>query len=374
MSHYIVDTTLRDGEQSPGVMFNLKQKLEIASMLDKLGIDEVEVGTPAMGIADQNDIRALSQAGFGFKTIAWCRALKKDIDAAALCQTDAVNISFPVSSIQLAALGRSVDWVVEQLPLMVAYAKRSFDSVYIGFQDGTRCDMDTLERLVTLAQDNNVDRIRIADTVGIMTPLATAKLFDQLHENFPLVDFEFHAHNDLGMATANAFVALESGATGVSATINGLGERAGNSALEELLVAKYMKTNSSPYQLHLLQDICAYVEQVSEQALAANKPIVGKQAFTHETGIHVNSLLKNKMSYQAFDESVIGKSHNDIVLGKHSGRHAYAFYFKKKGLDISPDQLNTLYGKAQQFIYNSGKSLCDEQLMSFYNQATCGVY
>ncbi len=368
MKRYLVDTTLRDGEQAPGVMFTSRQKMKIARLLDCLGIDELELGTPAMGRTEQNDIYAIATAGFRFRTTAWCRAMTGDIDAAVLCKTDAVSISFPVSRIQLDALGKSWAWVEEQLPLMVAYAKNRFKHVYVGFQDATRCDMPMLQRLTSLALANGVDRIRIADTVGIMNPLSTAKLFNTLHEAFPKCDFEFHPHNDLGMATANAFVAMECGAQGVSATVNGLGERAGNAALEELIMAQYLNTKTSPYHNAILKDLCTYVEHASKQTLSVAKPIVGKHAFTHETGIHVRSLLKNKMSYQAFDESLVGHLSNTIVIGKHSGRHAYKDYYESKGLELSNEHLNIIYEAVKQWIYREGRNPNEFELLALYHK------
>lgn len=369
MNKYIVDTTLRDGEQAPGVMFTSQQKIEIAFLLDRLGIDEVEVGTPAMGYREQKDIRAIAKSGFNFKTTAWCRALKSDIDAAASCETDAVSISFPVSKVQLDALDKNIKWVEDEMPILVAYAKERFESVYVGFQDATRCDIPTLKHLTRLANSLDVQRVRIADTVGIMTPVTTTKLFDILHASFPETDFEYHAHNDLGMATANAFVALESGASGVSVTVNGLGERAGNVALEELLVAQHLSENESRYELASLKELSHVVEQASKQQLSVAKPIVGEHAFAHETGIHVNSILKNKMSYQAFDESLVGVNSNKILIGKHSGRHAYINYYKAKGMPLNSEQVEAVYKTAQQFIFSMSRNPDEEDMLDLYDRA-----
>lgn len=366
MKKYLLDTTLRDGEQAPGVIFSTQQKIEIAHYLDRLGIDEVEVGTPAMGQAEQNDIRAIVKAGFGFETSAWCRALKSDIDAAAICETDAVSISFPVSSIQLNSLGKSYAWVEEEMPRLVSYAQKKFKRVYIGFQDATRCDVDTLHRIAALAVSLGVDRIRIADTVGIMNPLTTRTLFKSLRAKFRKMDFEFHAHNDLGMATANAFVALESGATGVSATVNGLGERAGNTALEELIMACRLDSKISSYNTSLLKDLSQYVERISRQSLSVSKPIVGENVFTHETGIHVNSLLKNKLSYQAFDESLVGHKSNRIVIGKHSGRHSYINYYASRGLNLHGEHLDQVYNTIKEIISRQGQSPDESQMLEVY--------
>ena len=368
MKKYLVDTTLRDGEQAPGVMFSSKDKMEIARMLDRLGIDEVEVGTPAMGRHEQEDIYAIANAGFSFKTTAWCRALKSDIDAAALCDTDAVSISFPVSGIQLEALGKTTSWIEEQMPLLVAYARTKFPLVYVGFQDATRCDIPMLKHLIAFASNVGVDRIRLADTVGIMNPMSTASLFKVLYHDFPTVDFEFHPHNDLGMGTANAFMALANGATGVSATVNGLGERAGNAALEELIMAMRLDTKASPYNTYILKDLSQYVERASNQKLALSKPIVGAHSFTHETGIHVRSLLKNKMTYQAFDESLVGHRSHRIVIGKHSGRHAFVDYYAACGLTLKGDHLNKVFDGVKAWIHSEGRNPNKAELVELYHQ------
>jgi len=367
MKPYIVDTTLRDGEQAPGVIINSTDKMEIARLLDKLGIEEVEVGTPAMGEFEQEIIKKIATSGFNFSTICWCRALTSDIDMAAKCKTDAVSISFPVSETQLKALNKDWNWVLTELPRIVKYAQSLFARVYIGFQDASRCASNKLEELVRLSVKHNVNRIRIADTVGIMTPVSVMQLFAELTTEFADFDFEFHAHNDLGMATANAFMALKYGASGVSGTVNGMGERAGNMAIEELIMAQYIQNNGySHYQVSCISAMCSLVASAAKQPLHKGKPICGGNAFSHETGVHVRSLLKDKLSYQPYDESVIGLKENAIVIGKHSGKAALQYFFKQKGQNPTQNQLKILHKRIHETIAMRGKVPTERFILNMY--------
>lgn len=375
MTNYIVDTTLRDGEQAPGVIFNREQKLEIANLLNKLGIDEVEVGTPAMGDYEQQNIKAIVNGGFNFKTTSWCRALKSDIDLAATCKTDAISISFPVSEIQLKALNKKKSWILKEMPKLINYAKQKFNLVYIGLQDASRCSTKELKEYTKLAKAHGANRVRVADTVGIYTPATVMKLFIELSKEFPDFDFEFHAHNDLGMATANAFMALNFGAKGISTTINGLGERAGNAATEEVLMATELansakvnkiKKHHNRYNTSIINSLCSFVAEASRRPLHQSKPICGSSAFTHETGIHVKSLLNDKRSYQAFDESLVGVASNNIVIGKHSGKAALAHFFTSKGVNPTVQQLKVLQEKIAESISLRGKAPTESFIMSLY--------
>jgi homocitrate synthase NifV len=367
MKNYIVDTTLRDGEQAPGVIFNSGQKMLIARLLDKLGIDEVELGTPAMGEQEQKIIRDIAVGGFGFKTISWCRALESDIDMAASCKTDVVSISFPVSDIQLGAIGKGRDWVLDNISKYVNYARNKFKFVYIGFQDASRCELAFLKDVVEIAVKAKADRIRIADTVGVLNPVSVVELFTELRIVFPFTDFEFHAHNDLGMATANAFMALKNGATGISGTINGLGERAGNVAIEELIMANYLNDyNRTRYNTKIINELCNFVAEASKRPLHFSKPLCGSNAFTHETGVHVRSVLSNKKTYQPIDESLIGVHSNQIVIGKHSGKASLAYFFNKNGEFPTNKQLDILHGKIHESIALRGKVPSEKYILSLY--------
>ncbi len=371
MKNYIVDTTLRDGEQTPGVIFKKQHKLDIAAYLDEIGIEEAEIGTPAMGKHELNVMKEIVAKNFRFKTISWCRALKEDIELAHSCGTDAVSISFPVSQIQLKALGKKESWVLSQIPELIAFAKERFRFVYVGMQDATRAEQNFLIQAIRVAFGKGADRVRIADTVGILNPIQVTQLFTDLSREFPEADFEFHAHNDLGMATANAFTARAAGACGLSGTLTGLGERAGNMAIEEIIMAEYLNnTYVSKYNTQKINKVCNYVAAAARLPIPKCKPVVGENAFAHETGIHVKSVLSNKMSYQAFDESLVGAEKNRIVVGKHSGKAAIAHFFQMHDKYLTAAQLNIMQDRLQEYISLRGKAPNERYLINLYKNLT----
>ncbi len=363
LSPHIIDSTLRDGEQAPGVVFTLDEKLRIASLLEDCGLKELEVGTPAIGDDEIRTIREIVKAGFRFDKLCWARAKESDMVASAKTGANRINISFSVSDIQLSAMGRDRGWVMKQLAPMIAFARQHFDFVAIGAQDASRTDREFLNEFIEACLAEGVDRIRLADTVGILNPLSTAELFSSVSQRFPFVDFEFHGHNDLGMATANSVIALMSGASSVSATVNGLGERAGNACLEEIVAALKVSLGVN-CGIHLtnIQKLCQYVAQASYHPIPASKPISGEMVCRHESGIHCNSLLHNELTYQPFSPSEIGKT-MEMVIGRHSGSRTISHFLEKHQLKLSEIHTSLLTQQVKDLSLSKKRSLGSDELI-----------
>jgi homocitrate synthase NifV len=337
---YIIDTTLRDGEQAPGVVFSLEDKIKIAELLEKTNIPEIEIGTPAMGAEEIEGIQCIIKQGFKFKTLSWCRAMKADIDKARIADTNGVHISFPVSDIHLITMGKNKPWVIRMLAETVNYAKNYFEYVTVGAQDASRADIAFLHEFINNAMNVGCSRVRIADTVGILNPFSTYSLFLELKTQFPEMPMEFHGHNDLGMATANTISAFKAGADCASTTVNGLGERAGNAAFEEVVMAWELSLNNSlNINNHVLGELSNTVSIASKTPLPNNKPIVGNKVLMHETGIHTNLILKNRQTYQIINAESIGKNESTFVFGKHSGRNSIKEFYKKKNIFLNESHL-----------------------------------
>lgn len=366
---WIIDSTLRDGEQAPGISFSRQNKIEIAALLDEAGITELEIGTPAMGQQEKDDIRSIIAQDFGFEATGWCRATMYDLTAALDCGLSRVNISFPVSDIQLKTLGKSRKWVMTKLAELVRIAKKEFDYVAIGAQDASRADFIFLHEFVSYCEKMDVDRVRIADTVGILTPMKTFQLFQQLVSLWPELPFEFHGHNDLSMANANGLMALEGGARFVSGTINGIGERAGNTAIEELAAA-YRFGSRQPLAVSFdkLQELSRLVASLSGIPIPVNKPITGEYVLTHESGIHAGSVLKNALCYQPFKAEEIGFYGEKIVFGKHSGRTALIGLMDANNLRHTPELIEQLLFRIKDYAQLNKENANYGRIMEWYDE------
>jgi homocitrate synthase NifV len=339
---WIIDTTLRDGEQAPGVVFNPHEKKRIAMLLAETGVDEIEVGYPAISDTERKVIREIAAMNLPVRLTAWARANMGDIELAASCGTDALHISFPASRLYLELMHKEYGWIQEQLHTLVSKGRELFDFVSVGGQDATRSDIDFLQRFIIDAEKSGAERLRIADTVGIATPGSVTALARALREVSALT-IEFHAHNDLGMATANAFTALEAGFDAVSVSVTGLGERAGNAALEELAMALAL---CNGFDSHLdtttLSQLCDVVAASAGRIIQDQKPVVGRSAFQHESGIHCAALLQNPLSYQPFLPAMVGRNDFEMVIGKHSGTAAIVEHFRRKGIDMRREEAREL--------------------------------
>uniref|UniRef100_Q3AR85 Homocitrate synthase n=1 Tax=Chlorobium chlorochromatii (strain CaD3) TaxID=340177 RepID=Q3AR85_CHLCH len=365
---WIIDTTLRDGEQAPGVVFSAEEKRDIAAQLAAAGVSELEVGYPAISGDELETIRSIVAMRLPLRVTSWARAKWDDIEAARQSGTEAVHISFPVSALYLQLMERSYEWVQEQLSELIGKAKDYFEFVSVGAQDATRADIELLSRFVCDASAAGAQRIRLADTVGIATPISVMHLIGEL-QRVTSVDLEFHAHNDLGMATANAFTALAVGCQAVSVSVTGLGERAGNAALEELAIAlKLSGEFEATIKTEMLSSLCETVSKAAGRVIDERKAVIGKAVFQHESGIHCAALLKHPLSYQPFLPEQIGGREHELVIGKHSGSAAIQHFFAERGIPLSRSEATQLLAKVRQMATEKKGLLTAKELEELYTE------
>jgi len=361
------DTTLRDGEQAPGVCFLLEERIRIARALDKAGVPELEIGTPAMGVEEQEEMRALVGLGLKPRMIAWCRMQESDLEAARQTGVTTVNLSISTSDQQIThKLGRDRAWVMRQSDLMIRRAREMGFTVFLGGEDSSRADLDFLLRLIDVAELAGAKRFRFADTLGVLDPFTTFERFSALRVHTDL-DLEIHAHNDLGMATANSLAAVRGGASHVSTTVNGLGERAGNAPLEEVVAAlRQFGVKPSRVDAKALQSLSALVAEAAGRPVPAGKAVVGEAIFTHESGIHVNGLLRDPQNYQFLDPAAYGRERH-IVLGKHSGTAAVLWYFDAMGIELAGSEARQILDFVREHYRTSKEPLSSQALKSYYH-------
>jgi len=343
--------------------------LALVRLLDAAGVDELEVGVPAMGPAACREIEAFVALEPACLLTSWCRALEKDIEMAAGCGTDGVHISFPVSPILLRAMGKSPAWVFEQLEILVGLARKRFRVVCVGAQDASRAESDFLDRFVRCAAACGAHRVRIADTVGLARPFQVAGLIRHLIPLAGSAEIEFHGHNDLGMATANTVCAIEAGAHAASVTVNGLGERAGNAALEQVaMAAKTLDGRSVGLDTRKLTKICRQVAHVTHRPLAVDRPIVGESVFSHESGIHCAALLKDPDTYQPFSPEMVGRRGARLVAGRHSGTTLIQHLMAEAGVTLRARDARRLLATVQAESLKKRTAFSPNELTRLYRR------
>ena len=366
----IFDTTLRDGEQSPGVALSPENKLNIAKKLDELGVDAIETGFPIISEGEQQAVKMITQASLSAELCGLARTNQRDIDAVVDCGLKYVHTFIATSDIHLQyKLHLSQEQALEKAVESVEYAKSRGLQVEFSAEDATRTDRDFLKKIFTAVTKAGADRIDIPDTVGYSTPQYIAEITKDAIEATKL-PISMHCHNDFGLAVANAISGIQAGAQCAHVTINGIGERAGNASLEELVMAlqclKFDQSWETNIKTELLYEISKYVSKLSGMPVQPNKAIIGENAFGHESGIHTHGVLSNPLTYEPISPEIVGRN-RWFQVGKHAGAHGISAMLEEYGIQPDKDQLKQILTKVK-LIGDTGKHVTDVELLSIANE------
>ncbi len=359
----LIDSTLREGEQAPGVFFPLAVKIKIARLLSRIGIEEIEVG-----IATSYDqelpllMRILRRKINRSRLALWSRCVATDIDFAASLEPDVLSLSIPASDLHIyEKLGRNRRWITETLAESINFSKnKGIPFVSVGLEDATRADEDFLDLLIQIAEQAGAARIRLADTVGIASPASITRLVNRISRTTKL-EIGLHSHNDFGMATANGIAALEAGADWADATVLGIGERAGNSRLEEMAGYLALRGERRPYKTKHLRTLCLTVAHAAQRQIAGSHPLVGNDIFTCETGLHLQGLARNPATYEPYEPERVGGERR-LLLGRKAGKRAIQDRLIALGCSLPDAKLEQLVHIIRNEASNKQRPLNDDEI------------
>ncbi|MCL2550150.1 MAG: homocitrate synthase family protein [Methanimicrococcus sp.] len=360
----ICDVTLRDGEQTPGVAFSKEQKMSIAQHLDDIGIEVIEAGFPVVSEAEKDVVKAIANMGLDAKICCLCRSTQKDVETAIDCDVDFVSVFLAMSNLHLKyKYEKKLEEMLDVAMNAIEYAKDHGVGVRFAAEDATRTPIPRLIQAFNMAEERNVDYVSIADTIGILNPTTATYLIDQIYNAIDnrKTKICMHCHDDLGLAVANTLAAAEAGAFQLHTTVNGIGERAGNASLEETLMNLRIQYGIGRYDLHSLVDLSHEVSAASKIDVAVNKAVVGQNAFSHESGIHVAAILKNPRTYELFLPEMVGGKRN-LIVGKHTGTKALAGIIKDIGYEMNDDDFCTLFNKVKVITETEQRSVDRNEL------------
>jgi len=355
---------LRDGEQTPGVSLKPEDKLAIAKKLDELGVDAIEAGFAAASKGEFKAIKMIAKEGLKAEIFSFARGNKKDIDAAVDSDSDGVFLVVPSSEIHIKyKFGKKHEDILKLAEECVQHAKDHGLKVEFGAEDATRSEEPFLKKLITVSVDAGADIVTPCDTVGVLTPEKAYAFYSSLSKSFPDVSFGVHCHDDFGMAVANSIAALRAGAKEVHTTINGIGERAGNAALEEVAVAlKLLYGVNLPIKMNMIYEVSALVSELTGVPVQPNKAIVGENAFAHESGIHTHAILNNPVTYEPIPPNLVGRTRR-LVVGKHAGSRGIKAILNEMGIFPNEEQLKEILAKVKM-LGDKGKKVTDSELLT----------
>ncbi len=364
----IIDTTLRNGEQTAGVVFSKHEKIRIAKMLDEIGISEIEIGTPSLGSIEREIVSEILNDSFNAKLFVYCEAEPENIEYAVKCGAKNVVINISTSDIHIREkYKKNKTWVISKLRETIKAARKSKLKFIISAEDATRTELGFLLKLISIAEKKGAYRFRLCDTVSRLDPFRTF-LFISTISNVSSIPIEVYNHNDFGMATANGMAALRGGASSMVVSVGGLGEGTGNAAMEEIVMAlKYLENVELGIETSKFREIAEYVARASSRAVPVWKAIVGTNVFAHESGIHADGVIKNPKNYEVFNPAEVGLT-RQLVVGKHSGSHTILHKFKEFGIDLTDKQANEILAMARDMSVDLKRHLFDKELMYIYNE------
>ena len=369
----IIDTTLRNGEKTAGVVFSKHEKIRIAKMLDEIGIPEIEVGSPALGEIETDMIKALLKSDIKARLYAYCDAETGQIEAAAKTGIKNVVINISTSDIHLKKIYKqNRTWLVNRLREVMKAAGKMDLRYIISAEDATRTDLEFLLKMVSLSKKKGAERFRICDTVSKFDPFRTFMVISTINNaiDFPL---EVYNHNDFGMATANGMAAIRGGAESIVVSVGGLGDGTGNAALEEIVMAlRYLENVELGIETSKFREIAEYVAKASARAVPVWKAIVGTNVFAHESGIHADGVIKNPKNYEVFNPAEVGLT-RQLVVGKHSGSHTILHKFKEYNIDLTDKEANDILAMTRAMSVDLKRPLFDKELMYIYNEYKSGI-
>ncbi|MFW0884221.1 homoaconitate hydratase [Candidatus Acidulodesulfobacterium sp. H_13] len=366
----INDTTLRDGEQTAGIVFSADEKILIAGSLDEIGTDEIEAGIPVMGGAEKLAIQKINEQGLKAKIVGWNRAKREDIYASLDIGLKFIHISVPVSQIHIKyKLKKDFEYVKNSLIDILRILSKEGVKYSVGGEDSSRANIKSVIEIMSIAEDEGAYKYRYSDTVGILNPIKMYENIKKIKDCGRLkhILLEIHTHNDFGMASANSVSAIEAGAESLSGSISGLGERVGNCAIEEVIAyLNFIENKKIKFDFIKAKELAKFISKITRRPIPDSKPIFGKNIFYHEAGIHADGILKNPINYEAFPPEYVG-TERKLLIGKHSGSNVIKYKLNKMGLQVTNEDAKNILIIIRALSVKTKRCLTDKEIKTIYN-------